>query len=232
MQFASSDRSFSSASLSSSGLSSPGPSVSVRGLQRHTRKSSADSFESNATATLGTKLRPTLQPVQRSSRRRTPSGGFKSPSNSAASRYGLVNTSPEQTQSLLKHVVPAPSVVSATTRPEDVNLMNLLQSDQDGTSVDTLFVHFAVREVRSIEDRARSDAGAKREELRTMVGERYRDLLSAADSIVRMRKSSTSLLGGLESVAKDCARCTMLQRAKTCALNAIAFNDILILRLR
>lgn len=43
-------------------------------------------------------------------------------------------------------------------------------------------------------------ANAKVAELRTMVGERYRDLLAAADSIVRMRGAADKLLDRLEGV--------------------------------
>lgn len=49
--------------------------------------------------------------------------------------------------------------------------------------------------------RSKSDAAnAKVAELRTMVGERYRDLLAAADSIVRMRGAADKLLDRLEGV--------------------------------
>lgn len=44
----------------------------------------------------------------------------------------------------------------------------------------------------------RDAADAKVAELRTMVGERYRDLLSAADSIVRMRGAAEKLVDCLE----------------------------------
>lgn len=37
-------------------------------------------------------------------------------------------------------------------------------------------------------------------DLRTMVGERYRDLLSAADSIVRMRTAAEKLVDRLDNV--------------------------------
>lgn len=43
-------------------------------------------------------------------------------------------------------------------------------------------------------------AAAKVAELRTMVGERYRDLLSAADSIVRMRAAAEKLVDRIERV--------------------------------
>lgn len=80
--------------------------------------------------------------------------------------------------------------------------------------VDALFSRFGVKEVRSISSRGTSLAEAKREELRTMVGARYRDLLGAADSIVRMRKASTSLLGKLAKARDECDRETMTARAQ------------------
>lgn len=46
----------------------------------------------------------------------------------------------------------------------------------------------------------RDAAATKVSDLRTMVGERYRDLLSAADSIVRMRLSAEKLVEKLDRV--------------------------------
>lgn len=46
----------------------------------------------------------------------------------------------------------------------------------------------------------REAAGLKVSDLRTMVGERYRDLLAAADSIVRMRTSAEKLVERLDRV--------------------------------
>ena len=51
----------------------------------------------------------------------------------------------------------------------------------------------------------REAADTKVADLRTMVGERYRDLLSAADSIVRMREASEKLVDGLTRVGNSVA---------------------------
>lgn len=98
--------------------------------------------------------------------------------------------------------------------PKDVDCMRL--SLADGSDVDSLFVAFSSRDVREIEESARLEAEKKREDLRTMVGERYRDLLSAADSILRMRKSSGLLLKGLSCVHRDCVRESMSEKAQSC----------------
>ncbi|GAA6027025.1 hypothetical protein JCM8097_006050 [Rhodosporidiobolus ruineniae] len=77
--------------------------------------------------------------------------------------------------------------------PDEVDLMALEDPDD-------VFRSFGVRDVRKLEKRASDAAAAKVAELRTMVGERYRDLLAAADSIVRMRSAADKLVDRLDSV--------------------------------
>ncbi|GAA5978474.1 hypothetical protein JCM10908_004369 [Rhodotorula pacifica] len=86
---------------------------------------------------------------------------------------------------------PAPPVVKSAN-PDDVDLLALEDPDD-------VFRAFGVRDVRKIEQRASEAAAAKVAELRSMVGERYRDLLSAADSIVRMRNAADKLVDRLET---------------------------------
>ncbi|GAA5845764.1 hypothetical protein JCM9279_006102 [Rhodotorula babjevae] len=93
---------------------------------------------------------------------------------------------------------PAPGAAQAalaSANPDEVDLMALEEPDD-------VFRSFGVRDVRRIEQRASDAAAAKVAELRTMVGERYRDLLSAADSIVRMRSAADKLVGHLDSVGQ------------------------------
>ncbi|TNY19813.1 Vps51/Vps67 domain-containing protein [Rhodotorula diobovata] len=89
---------------------------------------------------------------------------------------------------------PAGSAVSSAN-PDEVDLMALEEPDD-------VFRAFGVRDVRRIEQRASDAAAAKVAELRTMVGERYRDLLSAADSIVRMRGAADKLVDHLDAVGQ------------------------------
>ncbi|GAA5926932.1 hypothetical protein JCM10213_005528 [Rhodosporidiobolus nylandii] len=86
---------------------------------------------------------------------------------------------------------PLPQV--KTANPDDVDLLALEEPDE-------VFRSFGVRDVRKLEKRASDAAAAKVAELRTMVGERYRDLLAAADSIVRMRTAAEKLVDRLDSV--------------------------------
>ncbi|KAK4053750.1 hypothetical protein OIV83_001406 [Microbotryomycetes sp. JL201] len=86
-----------------------------------------------------------------------------------------------------------------TMNPDELDLMALEDPDE-------VFRMFGVRDVRGLEKRARDAAEAKVSELRTMVGERYRDLLSAADSIVRMKFASEKLVERLERIESAISR--------------------------
>ncbi|TFK77356.1 hypothetical protein BDN72DRAFT_754821 [Pluteus cervinus] len=55
---------------------------------------------------------------------------------------------------------------------------------------DELFTKNTISEIKGVQLRLRADADAKQEELRLMVGERYRDLLQASSSIISMARSS------------------------------------------
>ncbi|KAF5312388.1 hypothetical protein D9619_002857 [Psilocybe cf. subviscida] len=65
---------------------------------------------------------------------------------------------------------------------------------------DDLFTKHTVSEVRGVQQRLRADAEAKQEELRLMVGERYRDLLQASSSIISIAKSSQQVYDALEEI--------------------------------
>ncbi|NXH31477.1 COG1 protein, partial [Myiagra hebetior] len=60
-----------------------------------------------------------------------------------------------------------------------------------------LFEAHTTAELRAVERRLRAGIEQKREELRQMVGERYRDLIEAADTIAEMRRSAERLLGAV-----------------------------------
>lgn len=55
-------------------------------------------------------------------------------------------------------------------------------------------------EVKQVHNRLLSDADAKQEELRLMVGERYRDLLQASSSIISIAQSSRDVLSALDDI--------------------------------
>ncbi|KAF8203821.1 hypothetical protein BJ912DRAFT_1018517 [Pholiota molesta] len=73
-----------------------------------------------------------------------------------------------------------------------------LPHEGSNLSPDELFTKYTVSEVRAVQHRLRADADAKQEELRLMVGERYRDLLQASSSIISIAKSAQHVLDALE----------------------------------
>ncbi|CCM03137.1 uncharacterized protein FIBRA_05258 [Fibroporia radiculosa] len=64
------------------------------------------------------------------------------------------------------------------------------QTLPDDFNPDDLFSKHTISEVKVVQQRFRSNAEAKQEELRIMVGERYRDLLQASASIISMAETS------------------------------------------
>ncbi|GAA5931882.1 COG1/VPS51 family protein [Sporobolomyces koalae] len=143
---------------------------------------------------------PSYQPsVASSSFPNTQATRYLSNASIAPSQLGSVATTanPGATRFRRGHVrskgnAQPPGGVSSAN-PDLVDLMALEEPD-------VVFRMFGVRDVRKIEQRASDAANAKVAELRTMVGERYRDLLAAADSIVRMRGAADKLLDRLDTV--------------------------------
>ncbi|XP_053693589.1 conserved oligomeric Golgi complex subunit 1 [Sabethes cyaneus] len=79
------------------------------------------------------------------------------------------------------------------------NINNLLN-----INVDKLFEQYTVSEIDHVHKRLQAEVELKREELRTMVGERYRDLLKAADTIGDMNTTANSIIGNIDNVTASC----------------------------
>ncbi|KAL5549142.1 hypothetical protein UlMin_004373 [Ulmus minor] len=65
---------------------------------------------------------------------------------------------------------------------------------------ETLFRSKPISEIRNVESTTRSHIHQKQEELRLLVGNRYRDLIDSADSILLMKRSSQSISSNLSSI--------------------------------
>ncbi|XP_058451024.1 conserved oligomeric Golgi complex subunit 1 isoform X2 [Malaya genurostris] len=76
------------------------------------------------------------------------------------------------------------------------NLLNI--------NVDKLFEQHSVAEIDQIHKQLQAEVELKREELRTMVGERYRDLLKAADTIGDMKTTANSIIGNIDNITAAC----------------------------
>ncbi|WAR00774.1 COG1-like protein, partial [Mya arenaria] len=68
-----------------------------------------------------------------------------------------------------------------------------------------MFEQHTVEEIRGIEKRTRADIERKKEDLRTMVGERYRDLIEAADTIADMKNSALNVMSTIGRIEGLCA---------------------------
>lgn len=73
-------------------------------------------------------------------------------------------------------------------------------------NVDQLFEQHTIVEIAQVHKQLQSDVEHKKEELRTMVGERYRDLLKAADTIGEMRTTATAVIGHIDDISATCRR--------------------------
>ncbi|KAG8446464.1 hypothetical protein GDO86_014065 [Hymenochirus boettgeri] len=67
-----------------------------------------------------------------------------------------------------------------------------------------LFEAHSAEEIRLLERNVRAEIEQKKEELRQMVGERYRDLIEAADTIGEMRRSAGLVVGAVRSMEGYC----------------------------
>lgn len=69
-----------------------------------------------------------------------------------------------------------------------------------------LFERYNTEQIRQIERKVRGEIEQKKEELRQMVGERYRDLIDAADTIGEMRQCSESVVQSIQDMHQYCHR--------------------------
>lgn len=80
-----------------------------------------------------------------------------------------------------------------------------------------LFETHGTEEIRGLERQVRAEIEHKKEELRQMVGERYRDLIEAADTIGQMRCCAEGLVDAVKATDQYCAR---LRQAGSAAARA------------
>jgi len=72
------------------------------------------------------------------------------------------------------------------------------------SDANSLFEKHTIEEIRALEKATRSDIEKKKEELRLMVGERYRDLIDAADTIADMKLSAENVMKSISSMEGMC----------------------------
>ncbi|KAF8607760.1 hypothetical protein BDV93DRAFT_541944 [Ceratobasidium sp. AG-I] len=89
----------------------------------------------------------------------------------------------------------------------------LTDTDYSHMDPDDMFVRYSVAEIRSIRSRLLADANGKQEELRQMVGERYRDLLHASTAITNMAGTSGRVVDALVDTRESCSSILQLDES-------------------
>lgn len=79
------------------------------------------------------------------------------------------------------------------------------EADWASVDPDDVFRRLPVYEVKRVEAKMRAEALNKQSELRSMVGTRYRDLLTSASQITTLHSSSLRLSSSLKEVGAACA---------------------------
>ncbi|XP_053231403.1 conserved oligomeric Golgi complex subunit 1 [Podarcis raffonei] len=93
----------------------------------------------------------------------------------------------------------------AATASAEAAALDALKRGGPGAA-ESLFEAHAVAELRAVERQVRAGIEGKREELRQMVGERYRDLIEAADTIAEMRLSAEHLVEAVRGLQQRRAK--------------------------
>ncbi|EJU00839.1 hypothetical protein DACRYDRAFT_23157 [Dacryopinax primogenitus] len=102
----------------------------------------------------------------------------------------------------------SPGLSTARTPGTAVNAFKFTASwkpEDSGMDPDEVFVKHTVPEVKAIRAKLKNDADAKQEELRLMVGERYRDLLQASTSIISIAESARHVRTSLTEMKHLCS---------------------------
>ncbi|KAK2150545.1 hypothetical protein LSH36_401g03021 [Paralvinella palmiformis] len=80
---------------------------------------------------------------------------------------------------------------------------------------DALFEKYDIEEIREIEKKTRQDIERKKEDLRVMVGERYRELIEAADTISEMKTCAQNVVHSINHIQDLCLELKQTFQAKT-----------------
>eukprot|EP00124_Ichthyophonus_hoferi_P005495 Ihof_evm2s812 gene=Ihof_evmTU2s812 len=72
------------------------------------------------------------------------------------------------------------------------------------SEIDELFIKHTIAEIKDVEKKTRNDIEKKKEDLRQMVGERYRDLIDAADTIMDMTESTRQVVTTIKHLQEQC----------------------------
>ncbi|CAG2063218.1 unnamed protein product [Timema podura] len=79
------------------------------------------------------------------------------------------------------------------------------------TNVDKLFESLSIGKINDVRKKIQSEVERKKQELRIIVGERYRDLIEAADTISDMKKTAEGVISHIEEMSVKCQQLQLRQ---------------------
>ncbi|KAH9518338.1 Golgi transport complex subunit 1 [Bulinus truncatus] len=88
-----------------------------------------------------------------------------------------------------------------------------------------LFERHTIEEIRNLEKKTRSDIEKKKEDLRVMVGERYRDLIDAADTITDMKTSAENVMKSISRMEELCSSMRQKHMVRGASFHINVKND-------
>eukprot|EP01135_Chromosphaera_perkinsii_P008912 Nk52_evm22s1524 gene=Nk52_evmTU22s1524 len=69
--------------------------------------------------------------------------------------------------------------------------------------IETLFKEKSIADIRQLEKQTKNDIERRKEDMRQMVGERYRDLIDAADTILSMKQACEKVVYSIDCVQRE-----------------------------
>ncbi|KAK9368492.1 hypothetical protein V1509DRAFT_639612 [Lipomyces kononenkoae] len=129
--------------------------------------------------------------------------------------------------SSLKSMIKSPtgSVTRRSSGPSTSILPAITPDLATLSSWTSAFENYPPPQVRVIAFQVRNEAQAKREQLRSLVGESYRDLLSTADTIIDMNDTAQVMEERFRTLATSCGSKIVRSRAETRDALAKTFRD-------
>ncbi|KAG8908508.1 hypothetical protein FRB99_005867 [Tulasnella sp. 403] len=128
------------------------------------------------------------------------------PSANSGGSNAITPTSTSPLKSPLRVPPRTPARSPSTTKfPPTPAIIKSFEEDLSRLEPDQMFARYTVSEVRALQTRLRTEADSKQEELRLMVGERYRDLLQASSAIVSISETSQRVRDTLVEMKAACS---------------------------
>ncbi|KAK9372843.1 uncharacterized protein V1513DRAFT_451050 [Lipomyces chichibuensis] len=145
-----------------------------------------------------------------------------------AMNHPTLNSSPSASSiSSLKSIIKTPTgTVLRRSSGSSTSIVPAVTVDLAAlTSWTSVFENYPPPQVRVVAFQVRNEAQAKREQLRSLVGESYRELLSTADTIIGMNDTVQEMEERFRTLSTGCSSKTVRSRAEKRDVLGKAFSD-------